>query len=361
MTWEVELVGLLSDADRALGQLAGLGRAVPNPHLLIGPFIRREAVLSSRIEGTQTDLPHLFAYEAGQLALPGFEPRPPESDMREVLNYVRALEYGLQRVNNLPVSLRLIREIHSKLMEGVRGEHAIPGEFRRSQNWIGTPGCTLNEATYVPPPSDALMDTLSGFERYLYTDDGLPPLIRLALIHYQFEAIHPFIDGNGRVGRLLITFLLVYWKLLPLPLLYLSAYFEQNREAYYQRLLEVSADGAWRQWIEFFLKGVVEQANDAILRTKRLQDLQSSWRERLSRARAAANLLRLADHLFQEPVITIPRAAEILGVTYAAAQSHVQKLVDEAILVPTGERSYRRTFVCPKILEVLTANSLREL
>lgn len=361
MTWDVELVGLLSEADRALGQLAGLGRAMPNPHLLIGPFIRREAVLSSRIEGTQTDLPHLFAYEAGQLALPGFEPRPPESDMREVLNYVRALEYGLQRVNSLPVSLRLIREIHGKLMEGVRGEHATPGEFRRSQNWIGAPGCMLNEATYVPPPPGELPEALSAFERYLHADDDLPPLVRLALIHYQFEAIHPFIDGNGRIGRLLITFLLVYWRLLPLPLLYLSAYFEQHREAYYQHLLGVSAKGEWRQWIGFFLKGVAEQADDAILRAKRLQDLQNSWRDKLSQARTSASLLRLAEHLFEEPVITIPRAAEVLGVTYPPAQRHVRRLVDEGILVPIGEKAHGRTFVCPDILDVLSASTRREL
>ena len=243
--WDSELVHMLSEAARALGQLAGLGRALPNPHLLIRPFIRREAVLSSRIEGTRTDLPLLYAYEAGQLTLRGLEPTAPEADTREVLNYVHALEYGLDRLHTLPISLRLLREVHEKLMQGVRGEQATPGEFRRSQNWIGPPGCTLNDATFVPPPPTELMDSLSAFESYLHGADSLPPLVRLALIHYQFEAIHPFIDGNGRIGRLLITLLLVHWESLPLPLLYLSAYFERRRDEYYRLQLEVSASGSW--------------------------------------------------------------------------------------------------------------------
>ena len=207
----------------------------------------------------------------------------------------------------------------------------------------------------MPPPPGELLETLSRFERYLHAGDELPFLIRLALIHYQFEAIHPFIDGNGRVGRLLITFLLVYWKLLPLPLLYLSAYFEQHREEYYQYLLEVSADGKWRQWIIFFLKGVAEQADDAIVRARRLQDLQNTWRDKLSQARTSTSLLRLAEHLFEEPVITIPRAARVLGLTYAAARHHVQRLVNEEILVPLGDKSYGRTFACFDIFDVLSA------
>ena len=210
LTLDTALIRWLSEADRALGELAGLGRALPNPHLLISPFIRREAVLSSRIEGTQADLADLYAFEAGQLALPGFKPAPSEADVREVANYVRALEYGLERLSTLPVSLRLIREVHARLMEGVRGESATPGEFRRTQNWIGAPGCTLNEATYVPPPVEEMHAALDAFEKYLHTEDELPPLVRLALIHYQFEAIHPFVDGNGRIGRLLLSLLLVH-------------------------------------------------------------------------------------------------------------------------------------------------------
>ena len=187
----------LSEADRALGELAGLGRSLPNPHLLIRPFVRREAVLSSRIEGTRASLSDLYAYEAVQLAL--FDS---SSDVPEVYNYVQALEYGLERLRDLPLSLRLIREIHARLMEGVRGEHQTPGEFRHSQNWIGPPGSTPNDAPFVPPPVPEMQETLDAFERFLHTSSPLPPLVRLGLIHYQFEAIHPFLDGNGRIGRL---------------------------------------------------------------------------------------------------------------------------------------------------------------
>lgn len=353
--WDPELVHALSAADRALGQLAGLGRALPNPHLLIRPFIRREAVLSSRIEGTQTDLPLLYAYEAGQLTLPGFEPTPPEADMREVLNYVRALEYGLERLHTLPISLRLLREVHGKLMQGVRGEQATPGEFRRSQNWIGPPGSTLNEATYVPPPPSELMDTLSAFEHYLYAEDALPPLVRLALIHYQFEAIHPFLDGNGRIGRLLITLLLVHWELLPMPLLYLSAYFERRRDEYYRLLLDVSANGAWHAWLTFFLTGVAEQAIDAVQRAGKLQDLQMAWSQRLSTTRASSNLLRLANFLFDMPVLTISDAAKALNVTYVTGQRLVDRLVREGILSTLDNRTYGRVYVAYEILAVLRA------
>jgi Fic family protein len=192
----------LSRADRLVGELRGVARNLPNPHLLIGPFMRREAVLSSRIEGTQASLSDLFFFEAsgGQNA--------EIADVREVANYVRALEFGLKRMEKLPLSLRLIREMHAELMHGVRGEHMTPGEFRRSQNWIGPPGCTLTEAVFVPPPVEEMVTALDAFEKYLHADSTLPPLVRLALIHYQFEAIHPFLDGNGRIGRLLITLLL---------------------------------------------------------------------------------------------------------------------------------------------------------
>lgn len=351
---DAELVRTLSEADRALGELAGLGRAIPNPHLLIGPFVRREAVLSSRIEGTQTDIADLYAYEAGQLLLPGFKSPPPESDVREVLNYVRALEYGLKRVSTLPVSLRLIRELHAHLLGGVRGEQATPGEFRRTQNWIGRPGCTLNEAEFVPPPVPEMQQALDAFEKYLYLRSDYPPVIRLALIHYQFEAIHPFLDGNGRIGRLLLSLLAVNWNLLPLPLLYLSAFFERYRQDYYDLLLAVSERGAWREWVMFFLHGVAEQARDAITRAKRLQDLQLEWRQRLTQARASTLLLRLADSLFESPLLTIPQAERILGVTYRSAQRNVEKLVEADILQQAGDTSYGKVFFAQAVLDLIT-------
>jgi len=354
LTFDAALIRSLSEADRALGELAGLGRTFPNPHLLINAFIRREAVLSSRIEGTQADLADLYAFEARQLALPGFQPAREEADVREVFNYVRALEYGLERVNTLPVSLRLIREVHARLMEGVRGEHATPGEFRRTQNWIGAPGCTLNDATFVPPPVDEMHTALDALEKYLHSEDEYPPLVRLAFIHYQFEAIHPFIDGNGRIGRLLLILLLVHWGLLPLPLLYLSAYFEKHRQAYYDLLLSVSTRGTWREWVEFFMRGVAEQARDAVVRAKQLQNLQAEWRVRLTQARASGLAIRLADTLFDSPFITIPQAQRRLGVKqYHSARRHVQRLVEMGILKPLGAPSYGKTFVAAEIMRVI--------
>ena len=353
LAFDAPLIRQLSDADRALGELAGLGRALPNPHLLINPFIRREAVLSSRIEGTQADLINVYAFEAGQLALPGLKPTASEADVREVLNYVRALEYGMERVRTLPISLRLMRELHLRLMDGVRGNQATPGEFRHTQNWIGAPGCTLNDATFVPPPLEEMQIALDALEKYLHAEEDTPPLVRLAFIHYQFEAIHPFIDGNGRIGRLLISLLSVHWDLLPLPLLYLSAFFEKHRDAYYALLMAVSARGAWREWVAFFLRGVAEQARDAVSRARRLQDLQLEWRKRLTSARASALLLRLADELFESPVITIQQAREHLKITYPSAQKNIQKLVDAQVLRPLRGAAYGKTFVADAIFRII--------
>lgn len=348
------LAQMLSDADRALAELAGLGRTMPNPHLLIGPFIRREAVLSSRIEGTQADIADLYAYEARQLPLPGVETPPSETDVREVLNYVNAMEYGLERLKTLPVSLRLIRELHERLLAGVRGETATPGEFRRTQNWIGPPGCTLREALFVPPPVPQMHEALNALETYLHSQsDPYPPLVRLALIHYQFEAIHPFVDGNGRIGRLLISLLLIQWGLLPLPLLYLSAYFYRHRQEYYDRLLAVSERGAWRDWLFFFLRGVAEQAGDAVRRARRLQDLREEWRRRLIQAGVPSRTLGLVDRLFEAPVLTIPQAARRLGATYHSAQRAVEKLVQQGILEPVGEASYGKVFQAMEILRAI--------
>jgi Fic family protein len=329
---------------------------MPNPHLLIGPFIRREAVLSSRIEGTRADVTDLYAYQAGQLSLPGMAPAPPEADVREVHNYVRALEYGLERLETLPVSLRLIREIHRLLLEGVRGERATPGEFRDRQNWLGLGDSTLEDATFVPPPVPQMQEALYALEAYLHSDGEYPPLVRLAMMHYQFEAIHPFIDGNGRVGRLLISLMLVRWGLLPQPLLYLSAFFFRHRQDYYDLLMAVSERGAWAEWVSFFLTGVAEQSEDAVIRARRLQDLRADWHDRLTEARASALLLQLADHIFDSPVITIPQAEKVLGVTYHTAQRHVERLVDADILHQAGDADYGRTFVAGEILDVIGAD-----
>ena len=350
LTWE--LVSENSTADRALSELAGVARTLPNPHLLINPFIRREAVLSSRIEGTQASLSDLLFFEAsGQK-----EPHPP--DVREVSNYVKALEYGLKRLEKLPVSLRLIREMHQHLMEGVRGEHLTPGEFRRSQNWIGPPGCTLMEATFVPPPEEEMKEALDLFEKYLHSPSGLPPLIRLALIHYQFEAIHPFLDGNGRIGSLILTLLVCAEKLLPQPLLYLSAYFEQHRQQYYDSLLAVSQAGTWSEWVAFFLRGVAQQSQDAILRSDRLLNLWQEYRRKLQSPRASALSLQLVDELFSYPAMTIAWAAKRLDVTPRSAQLNIEKLVRAEILREETGKRRNRVFVASEIVRTIEARKI---
>jgi Fic family protein len=348
LAWTPELVADLSEADRALGELAGLGRVLPNPHILIAPFIRREAVLSSQIEGTRASLSDLYAYEAVQLSL--FD-RP--SDVREVHNYVRALEYGLERLSTLPLSLRLIRELHERLMEGVRGEHQTPGEFRRSQNWVGPPGCMLNDATFVPPPVPEMKQSLDAFEKFLHVDSPLPPLIRLGLIHYQFEAIHPFLDGNGRVGRLLITLLLCAWDLLLQPLLYLSAYFEAHRQDYYDHLLAVSQRGAWEAWLRFFLRGMAEQSHDAVLRAGRLQALREQYHKRFQRMRAAARLLQVVDLLFTRPILDISRVAEALDVSHQSASRYIGILEEEGVLREITGQARNRVYRADAVLQAI--------
>ena len=352
LSWD--LVSRLSDAEHALGELAGLARNLPNPHLLIGPFVRREAVLSSQIEGTQASLSDLFFFEAADSSHPPSSRVLPE-DVREVANYVQALEYGLNRLKELPLSLRLVRELHERLMRDVRGEHMTPGEFRRSQNWIGPPGCALMDATYVPPPVAAMHDCLGAMEKFLHADNELPPLIRMACVHYQFEAIHPFLDGNGRVGRLLVSLLLCHHGLLSQPLLYLSAFFARRRQDYYHLLLAVSQTGAWSDWIEFFLAGVADQARDGIWRTARLLDLWQGYRHRLQSVRTSALSLRLVDALFDSPVTSISSAARRLGVTFPSATKTVAKLLAAGIVKEVTQRERHRLYVAKEIIETIEA------
>lgn len=351
---DIELLREATEASYALGELAALGRRLANPHLLIGPFIRREAVSSSRIEGTQADMADLYAFEAGQLALPGFATVPPAGDVKEVLNYVAATEYALERLSSLPMSLRLVREAHVRLMEGVRGGRALPGEFRDRQNYIGSEQDDVYSASYVPPPINEMMLALDALERYINrTDDHYPPLVRLAFVHYQFEAIHPFIDGNGRMGRLLMTLLLVDWRLLPLPLLYLSAYFERHRDRYCDLLLAVSEYGSWREWVAFFLAGVAEQASDASQRIKEIEDLQADWERRLSGLGRSTASLRLARNLLASPILTIPQAQKLLGVSYPAAQKNIERLTQAGILRQAGDARYGRAYMAEELLSIL--------
>lgn len=348
LQWTEGLLQVLSDADRALGELKGVSNQLPDPSILVRPFVRREAVLSSRIEGTRASLADLFAYDAQQLQL--FEDA---ADVREVHNYVTALEYGLKRVETLPLSLRLLREIHFRLMQGVRGEQMTPGEFRQTPNWIGPVGSTLMTAPYVPPPPDEMNLALGELEKYLHQPSELPPLARLGLIHYQFEAIHPFLDGNGRVGRLLISLLLGIWELLPQPLLNLSAYLESHRAEYYGHLLAVSQRGAWEEWLGYFLRGVALEANDAVLRIRRLQTLRDRYRERIQSLRSAARLIRLLDHLFAQPIVTVSDVQGVLHVQFPAAQRYVDQLVKSNILHEITGHARNRVYRADEILRAL--------
>ncbi len=345
LAWSPHLLRALSAADRAVGRLAGEGGRLPNPHLLIRPFLRREAVLSSRIEGTQATLGELLAAEAGAAVA-----RSP-ADLREVGNYVVALEHGIEWLRTLPLSLRLLRELHARLMEGVRGNQATPGEFRRSQNWIGPPGCTLANATFVPPPPGELPAALGAWEKFLH-DTSLPPLAQIGLAHYQFEAIHPFLDGNGRVGRLLITLFLVSRGLLPTPLLYVSAFFESTREEYYERLRGVTERSEWSAWLEYFLTGVTRQAEDALSRATRINDLLGRWRLAIAGIPSKA-LASLLDRLAENPYWTVRRAAERLGVAFTTAQRAVDKLESLEILTRTTDARRDRVYCARAILEIL--------
>ena len=344
-----ETLQLLSWADQKLGELAGVGKMLPNPHMLIGPFLRHEAVLSSRIEGTLATEEELLLFEIN----PAVEAKTP--DVREVANYVKAIEYGFKRLKKLPVCLRFIRELHERLLHGVRGADRRPGEFRTVQNYIGTRGELIQNARFVPPPPSELGPALDQLEQFLNAPSGLPLLIELALTHYQFEAIHPFVDGNGRIGRLLLSILLCERGPLPKPLLYLSAYFEKNRTQYVDLLLEVSKSGAWQEWIQFFLKGVAIQSEDAIARSQELLALWQKYRSRMQTVRASALGLNLIDSLFSRPVLTIPMAADRLKVTYASAKLNVEKLVKNGILFEATGNRRNRTYIAQEIMNIISS------
>lgn len=344
-----ELSAAVSEADRAVSELSGVARTLPNPNLLIRPFVRKEAVLSSRIEGTQASLSDLYAFEGAGSS----EQSKISSDVQEVASYVKALEYGLSRLAKLPISLRLIRETHEILMSRVRGEARAPGEFRRLQNYIGPPGCTLENAAYVPPPVLNMRDCLDNLEKYLHQPSNLPPLVRLALIHYQFEAIHPFLDGNGRIGRLLITLMMCSERLLSQPLLYLSAFFERHRQDYYRLLLDVSQSGRWHDWVLFFLSGVAEQARDAVNRPIGLLELWHKYRKELQTARSTALMLRIIDFMFSMPIFSVGKLAKELDITVRTAQLNIDKLRTAGILKEITGKQRNRLFQVTDILTIV--------
>ncbi len=345
INYTAELVRQLSRADQALSELSGLGRHLPNPHILIAPYVKREAVLSSRIEGTRTNMDELLRDE---IENQGEE--SDDSDVREVRNYVAALEHGIKRLDKLPLSLRLVRELHQHLMSGVRGDTATPGEFRRSQNWIGRAGSMIMTATYVPPPPQEMMEALGQWERFLHEREAIPDLVQCALMHEQFEAIHPFLDGNGRVGRLLITLFLIERGRLSQPLLYLSEYIERHRQDYYELLQRVRTHGDWHGWLAFFLAGVAETATKAVAQAGRLMDLREEYRARLKTAPRAVELL---DELFANPYITVARAAAVLKVSNPTARQAVAALERVGMLEEVSGRTWGKLYLARPIMKVI--------
>lgn len=334
-----ELQTLLSKADRALGRLDGSVTTLPNPDLFVFMYVRKEAVLSSQIEGTQSSLQDVLAAEARILD------RERPSDVREVLNYIDALRYGLERLATLPVSVRLFREIHEHLMRGARGSHLTPGELRRTQNWIGPAGCTLNSATFVPPPPEQVLQSLSDLELFLHKDQSLPLLIRIGLAHAQFETIHPFLDGNGRIGRLLIAFLLCEAEVLQKPVLYLSHYFKRERQAYYEHLQAIRDHSDWEGWLRFFLRGIAEVSQQATETARRILQLREEHRALITEqcGYSAGSGHRVLEAMYERPILSVKDVEAITGNGYAAANNLVAKLAETGMLREiTGQARNRR-------------------
>ena len=336
---EGTIQALLSRADRALGRLDGSIQTLPHPDLFVAMYVRKEAVLSSQIEGTQSSLQDVLAAEARVLS-----PDRPQ-DVAEVFNYVNAMNYGLERLKTLPVSIRLIREIHSRLLTGVRGQHHTPGDLRTSQNWIGPGGCALSEATFVPPPPQDVPRLLGDLESFLHEESPLPLLIGIGLAHAQFETIHPFLDGNGRIGRLLITFLLCEKGVLLKPVLYLSHYFKHRRHQYYESLQVVRDEGDWEQWLVFFLNGVYEVSQQATETARRILSLRERHRQVINDkfGRASGNGHRVLEHLYRNPILGVSEVQDLTQTSYPAANTLVNQFVTHGLLHEmTGRKRHRR-------------------
>lgn len=344
ISYDSEMIELLSRADRMLGRLDGVTETLPDPELFVAMYVQKEAVLSSQIEGTQASLIDVFDSELS---------KEKREDIGDIVNYVGAMNYGLERLKEFPLSLRLIKEIHQVLLSSGRGSKRNPGEFRTSQNWIGPSGCSLNEATFVPPSVPDMKDAIGELELFLHSDDTMPPLVKIALIHAQFETIHPFLDGNGRMGRLLITFWLCQQKILSQPLLYLSYYFKRNRIDYYDRLMIVRNTGDWEQWIKFFLKGISETSEEAISTAKEILMLKKICEEII--VKSNNNYRQFLDLLFRNPVIDKQEAAKKLNVSQPTANRIVDQFCDLGILVDQKPESKRyKKYAFTKYLAILS-------
>jgi Fic family protein len=345
---EGSLQNLLSQADMALARLDGMGYFLPNADLFIAMYVRKEALLSSQIEGTQASLEDIFEYESGD---------KPENinDVAEVINYIRALNYGMERLKTFPMSLRLIKEIHGVLMQGTRGGNKAPGEFRKTQNWIGPPGSTLKDARYIPPPPQEVVKTMGDLEQYIHKGRKLPVLIDCGLVHYQFESIHPFLDGNGRVGRLLITFYLYFREVLHRPLLYLSYYFKKNRQEYYDRLDMVRNKGDYEQWIAFFLKGVVETADSAVETARKILELQTKHRDLLWKKKLSSPIaVGILERLFQKPYVSVNDVAKAFSISFQTASTLVSQLEGIGILHEITGKKRDKRFIYAEYITILS-------
>jgi Fic family protein len=340
-----DMVGLLIKANSSLAVLESVATRIPNVELFVSMYVRKEALMSSQIEGTQATLEDVLDPLLDANA---------NRNVADVVNYIKATEYAIHRLDTLPLCNRLIKETHGVLMEGVRGQEKSPGEFRRTQNWIGAQGSTLKNARYIPPSPDDMTTAMSDLEKYMNAEDDLDCLIRAALIHYQFETIHPFLDGNGRVGRLLITLFLMEKKVLTTPALYISYFLKKNRVEYYDRMTEVRAKGHYEQWVNFFLQAITESAEDATATIDALTALHGKNIALISQmGRAAKNAMLVFQYLEANPIIEIRKTAEALGITFNTTSSAVKRLVDADILVQTSNANRNRTFAYEAYLDIL--------
>lgn len=340
-----EMIELLIKANSQLAVLEGVATRIPNVALFISMYVRKEALMSSQIEGTQATLEDVLD--------PMIEVNI-NCNVADVINYIKATEFAINRLKEFPLCNRLIRETHAVLMEGVRGQERNPGEFRHSQNWIGGQGSTLKNARYIPPSPDDMKEAMSELEKYINSDDNTDGLIRAAMIHYQFETIHPFLDGNGRIGRLLITLFLLEKKILTTPALYISYFLKKNRVEYYDRMMEVRNKGNYEQWVKFFLLALIESADDAISTIDKLTVLHNKNVAVIAGiGRAAKNTMLVFDYLEANPIIEIGKTAESLGIAFNTASGAIRRLTDVGILKQTANASRNRIFAYEDYLEIL--------
>ncbi|MCI5741394.1 MAG: Fic family protein [Lachnospiraceae bacterium] len=340
-----EIVKLVVDANRQLAKLDTASQLISNADLFISMYVRKEALISSQIEGTQCTLDDVLDPEVDMNA---------NLDVSDVVNYVKATQYAIQRLENLPLCCRLMKEVHEKLMEGVRGQDKTPGEFRHSQNWIGPANCSLKDARYIPPNVQDMEEAMSDLERYMNENVEYDPLIRAALIHYQFETIHPFLDGNGRIGRLLILLYLMEQKVLSKPVIYISYFLKKNQVEYYDRISEVRRSGNFEQWIKFFLEAVSKAATDSLESIRQLSILHDKNIARLPISnRKKDNLRAVFEYIEQYPIIDIKRTAKELGISYNTAATVVKKLVELGILQETTNKARNRVFAYEEYLDIL--------